>query len=107
MNDPLLSYLGLCRRAGRLSAGFEAAAEAIKRKQSRLILLASDLSAKTEKELRFLCRDMDIKVVRIDKDLLTISKAIGVKAGAVSVNDDGFAGAMLAHCSMNGEELPI
>lgn len=92
---PLLSMLGIARRAGKLSVGFEASKEAIIKKHSRLIVVASDLSLKTEKELRYLLRDSGITVIRIEFDLLTMSAAIGQKAGCLSVDDEGLAKAVL------------
>ena len=41
---PLLSLLGLARRAGKLSLGNDAAVESLRKGQARLVLLASDLS---------------------------------------------------------------
>lgn len=106
-NDPVLSMLGLCRRAGRLSVGTEAVMTAIKRKKSRLVVIASDISPKTEKELRFTAKDTDLPIIRIPHPLLEVGHAIGVGAGVVSVDDDGFAGAIVKKIELstpNSEE---
>lgn len=116
MNHPLLNMLGIARRAGKLSVGFDAAAESVKTGRSRLIVAAADLSAKTEKEIRYLldrprgggCGNGDTggpaKVIRIPFDMTTMSKAIGTKAGILSVDDDGLAGAVLSRCPVTGED---
>ncbi|MCI8361524.1 MAG: hypothetical protein HFE86_09345 [Clostridiales bacterium] len=140
MNHPLLNMLGIARRAGKLSVGFDAAAEAVRGGRSRLIVAAADLSAKTEKEIRYLIgrRSLDgdshkaggpadnpsaagksmagrpaanqpaangsIRVIRIPFDMSIMSKAIGTKAGILSVDDDGLAGAVLSRCPVTGED---
>ena len=47
MNNKLLSLLGIARRAGRLSLGYDSAEEAMKNGKSRLLILAWDLSERT------------------------------------------------------------
>ena len=54
MNDRLLSLLGLARKAGKVVFGRDCAAEAVRKKQAKLLLLASDLSPKSKKEMEFL-----------------------------------------------------
>ena len=54
--EKLLNMLSLCRKAGKLSMGFDSAKEALVRKASRLCLLAADCSPKTAKEVRFFLR---------------------------------------------------
>lgn len=95
MNDKSLSLLGLARRAGRLAIGFDAVSDSIKRKKARLVLIACDISQKTEKELVFLGQNSDITIKRIKHDITELSHAIGARAGTVSVNDSGFADALL------------
>lgn len=112
MNHPLLNMLGIARRAGKLSIGFEAAAESVQTGKARLIVAAADLSAKTEKEIRFLISRSSLngdtggptRIIRIPFDMTTMSKAIGTKAGILSVNDDGLAGAVLSRCPVTGED---
>lgn len=107
-NNPILSLLGLCRKAGRLSVGTEAVSTSIKKNKARLVVIASDISAKSEKELRFLAKNKDTRIIRINDDLLSLAHSIGIKAGIVSVDDDGFAKAVLERCtSTNGEEISL
>ena len=49
-----LSTIGLCRRAGKLIYGFDAVVEAVKPPGSKVsgVLVTSDLSEKTKKEIR-------------------------------------------------------
>jgi len=90
MNDQLLSLLGLCRRAGRLTIGFEKTADAIKSGKAVAVLVAADTAARTEKEARFLAGDR-LPVVRLTQTSGQLSQAIGASAKAVAITDEGFA----------------
>ena len=68
MNDKLLGLLGIARRSGNLKIGFEACDEAIKNGKAKLVLVASDTAARTEKELRFSAKEKPIDIIRIDAD---------------------------------------
>ena len=60
--DKILNFLGIARRAGKLSLGFDAAEESVNKKKSKLLILACDVSERTRKSV-----------------------------GIISVNDEGFA----------------
>ena len=49
MNDKLLSLLGLAKRAGRLSIGFDAAAVSMKKGESRVVVLSPELSDRSKR----------------------------------------------------------
>ena len=81
--SPVLSLLGLARRAGRLSPGFDAAAESIKKGTAKVVLLAGD-----------------VPVHRLAETMQQAGAAIGKKsAGVLAVNDDGFARKLSALCA--------
>ena len=101
-NQPVLSRMGIARRAGRLAAGTEKVTAAIKNGTAHLVLLASDISPKTEKELRFLARGKT-EIIRIDADLATMSAAIGIRAGIAAVTDGGLAEAIRKAGMLNDE----
>ncbi len=90
MNDGALTALGFARKAGKLSCGFCAAAEAIKKKKSKLVIIACDISQKSEKEIRFAAKD-GVEVLRVNYTIEQLSSAVGKHAGIYSVNDDRFA----------------
>lgn len=92
--DPVLSRLGLARKAKKLSLGFAAAKEACQAKKAELIIVGADVSAKSLKEITFFA-GQDVSVVRIDSTIDEISAAIGFRAGIIAVNDSGFAKAIL------------
>ena len=89
MNDKLTGLLGLSRRAGHMTCGF-----------------ASDLSPKTERELRFIGKDKAADIVQIPLDKSAIGRALGLKkpVGVAAVDDRGFAAAMKKHICHDLEE---
>lgn len=93
-NDKFLSMLGICRKAARMCIGFGDTAEAVKLGKSILIYIASDLSQKTEKELLYITKDKPVEVIRTRYDMATLSHAVGIKTGVISINDRGFAEAL-------------
>ena len=50
-NPKLLSLLGMCRRAGKLSCGHDAAMGSIRSKSAKLCLLSSDSSQRLRNEI--------------------------------------------------------
>lgn len=92
-NDPILSRLGFARKAGKLSFGFARSKEVCQNHKAKLIVVAADVSQKSEKEIRFFAKE--IPVVRINGTIEELSAATGLRAGIVSVNDQGFATAIL------------
>ena len=91
MTDRLLSLLGLCRRAGRLTLGFDPVVDSINLKKAKLVIAASDCSHHTAKDTLTVCHKMGVKsyVVPYTKD--EISLAVGKYTAVLSITDDGFA----------------
>jgi ribosomal protein L7Ae-like RNA K-turn-binding protein len=94
-NSPILSRLGFARKAGKLLIGFEKSKEACQKGKARLIVVATDISAKTEKEIRYFGGEK-VEVIKIAENLETLSAAIGVRAGVVALTDQGFADAVIS-----------
>ena len=51
MNDRLLSFLGICRRAGKIVIGNDPVKEAIETDKALLVIMASDISPNTLKKI--------------------------------------------------------
>lgn len=83
--------LGICRKARKLEIGFARAEEMLKSGSAESVYIASDLSPKTEKELSYIANKSGIPVVRTRYDSATLSRAVGIKTGIVTVCDEGFA----------------
>jgi ribosomal protein L7Ae-like RNA K-turn-binding protein len=99
MNDKLLQFLGIARRAGKLSLGNDAAIEAMRKGNTRLLLLASDLSPRTAGGIRSAAEDEDVELVQTKATMDEISMALGKRTGVIAVNDAGFAKKLLALCT--------
>lgn len=96
-NPKLLSLLGMSRRAGKISCGHDAAVGSLKSKSAKLCLLSSDASQRLKKEIEreasFDGRDIPVRA--LFSTMEEIGKATGLKSAVVTVNDEGFAKAML------------
>ena len=104
-----LSLLGLARRAGRLSPGHDAAVETIVKNKACLCLCCADASARLQREMRHNCSyaHKSIPYLTWTVSMAALSKAIGIKAAVITVNDEGFADrlqTLLADCSITGKE---
>jgi ribosomal protein L7Ae-like RNA K-turn-binding protein len=91
MNDRLLSLLGLCRRAGKLSLGFDAALGSARMGETELMITASDLSPKTAAAVAHVTEGEQIELLAIGKTMDEIGQAVGKRVGVLAVNDAGFA----------------
>jgi Ribosomal protein HS6-type (S12/L30/L7a) len=104
MNNKLLSLLGLMRRAGKLSLGFDAAAESVRAGESCLVLTTADISPKTLKELNYKI-NKQTEVIAMSCDQNDLQHAVGKAVKIISINDKGFAQkAKLLMEADNGEE---
>ena len=97
MNDRLLSLVGLARRAGRLSLGFDAAAEAMNKGRTKLLIIACDLSGNSTASIIRTAERTHTKTIVINRTKAQIGAAVGKEAGIIAVNDEGFAEKMAAY----------
>ncbi len=91
-NDPLLSYLGIARRAGYLAVGTYAVKKALLRNKAALVLLSDNISENTEKKLRAVAGKTEI--VRTGYGSPVLSNATGTGAGIFAITDRGLAEAI-------------
>lgn len=102
-NDPL-SYLGLAMRAGKLVTGDDSVLQAIRSGEAKLVLLAVDASARTQKKFRDKCSHYRIPLVEYG-NRYELGASIGKEERVViAVNDQGFA-AMIAKCRAKPAEV--
>lgn len=93
MNSPqkIINLLTICRRAGKAVSGFDPSCEAMKNGTVYCIITASDLSAKSEKEIRFNADKYGVPVIGICISKNTLGSFLGKPTGIVAVCDKGFA----------------
>lgn len=89
--NKVYSMLGLARKGGKISIGFDASCGDIKTKTSVLALIAEDASEKTKKNIKFECTKYDCRYIEYgEKELL--GKCLGKKMVSVlSINDENIA----------------
>ena len=107
MTDPLLSLLGLARRAGKLSLGCDPVIDSVRNKKSKLVLLSSDISYNTYKKIIRACNEYNLTFKKLPVSMTNLSNALGKHVGVVSVEDNGFSKKVLSVCSVLHEEEDI
>ncbi len=92
-DDRLLSLLGLCKRAGRLSWGHDTCVAAVENGRARVFLLASDVSQRTKKDILRAAQEkgITIELLQTDYTMAQLQKATGCFAGILTTYDEGFA----------------
>ncbi len=91
MNDRLLSFLGLCRRAKKLVIGAEITEESVRSGKSLLVLYASDASPNSLKRVRTAAAEKSVPVMCACRSKNELSAALGRLCAVLSVEDKGFA----------------
>ncbi len=91
MNSKVLTLLGFAAKAGKLSFGMNATVFSVKSKKAKAVFVASDISAKSRKEVAFYCDKFGVSHVSLDNyNIEDISRAVGKKCGILSLNNDSF-----------------
>lgn len=97
LNDKILTLLGFASKAGKLSYGFDAVKTALSQKKSKLLLIANDISPKTQKEIMYFGDRFKTKVIALELfNIETVSHAVGHRCGVISVNDISFSEALIS-----------
>lgn len=92
MYEKLLSLLGLARRAGKLTLGFDAAVQSADKGTSSLLITAGDLSERSKKAVAAAADRSRTELIALDIPMSRLGEAVGKHTGIISVNDPGFAG---------------
>ena len=90
-----LGLLGISAKAGKIIAGSEIVIENIKKRKVNLVILATDSSEKTKKNIKLCCQQNNIKVIEYGT-IEENSRAIGKQNKAIiGVMDNKLAIAIL------------
>ena len=95
MNDRLLSFLGLCMRAGKMLYGAETVIKAIRDKKALLVLCARDLSSHSANDTAYAASRHGVPVRTLPYEKEALSRALGRHCGVIAVTDRGFADRIL------------
>lgn len=103
--DNLLTFLGLMRRAGKLTAGAEASFDECRAGRARVIALAADAAPNTGAQAAFAAQEYQVPLVRLPFEKADVGQALGLRDCAVfTVCDTGFA---IALCRRTGQTGPL
>lgn len=107
-NPALLSLLGMCRRAQKLSCGHDASVGSIRCGAAQLCLLSSDSSERLREEINreISMKSAEIPVIVLDSTMDEIGKATALRSAVITVNDAGFAKSALRHLN-DGRKLNV
>lgn len=101
MNSKLIGLITICRKAGRMVMGFDPSKEAIESGKAFSIILASDISPKTEKEIRFFAGKRNVPVAVSGCTINDLYCSLGKKVGVIAICDEGFSKKALALAEEN------
>lgn len=103
MNDRLLNFLGLCKRAGYLISGADTVIRAIRERKALLVLIAADQSPNSTKNVLFAAEQAGVTVKTLDRSKEELSFALGKHCGIICVTDRGFADKLLTMIELSEE----
>ncbi|MDE6034472.1 MAG: ribosomal L7Ae/L30e/S12e/Gadd45 family protein [Ruminococcus sp.] len=83
--------LTICIKAGKVVKGFDSACEAVRNGMTYCILIASDTSEKTVKEIEFVCKKKSVPVLNTGLSKEEIGRLCGKVTAIIAVCDRGFA----------------
>ncbi|NEW05589.1 50S ribosomal protein L7ae [Paenibacillus sp. SYP-B3998] len=104
MKNKFLSQLGLAMRAGKLVTGDEGVFKAIRSGEAKLVIIAEDASANTQKKFQDKCLFYGVKLIAMGTKY-ELGHSIGKEMRVtIGVLDGGFA-QMLQKCHVNPAEV--
>lgn len=88
----IMGFLGLSRRAGKLSCGHDAVIESIVKDKAELIILSSDASERLKNEIKHAATygGRNIPVIETPFLMVDYYNGIGKKSAVFSVTDKSF-----------------
>ncbi len=90
-NDRLLGFLGLARKAGKLIFGFDMTAQAMQKGTAGTVLLSSDCSERTARNIMRIAEETGTEVLILPLTMDEIGYAVAKRVGVLSVCDSGFS----------------
>ncbi|MDO4730926.1 MAG: ribosomal L7Ae/L30e/S12e/Gadd45 family protein [Clostridia bacterium] len=101
MQDKLLSFLGLARKAGKLNIGSDAVINSILKLNSKLVLFASDASQNTVSKILKYSKKNNIVTLFCNRTKNDFYNMFNRQCAVLSVNDENFSKKI---CSLIKEE---
>lgn len=102
-NNGKAGLLSMCRKAGKLVMGMDMVKDACSLGNAKAVFTATDLSARSLKEVRYTCARYEVKLYALGMTMDEVSMSIGKRTGILAMTDAGFA----RSCVKGLEEIVI
>ena len=99
-----LSMIGICKKAGKLALGFDTSKQKIGSGEAYLLITSNDLSPKSLKEVKFICKNNEVRHIDANINMDEISQIVRKKSGVICIMDKGFAKAFCELTNNSFEE---
>ncbi len=104
-HEKFFNLFTMCEKAGKLVKGFDISREAVTGGKASCVMITRDISPRTLKEVKFMCKDFpELPVVNLPFDMEEIRNSIGRKTGVMAVCDKGFAARLAEYAASAAEE---
>lgn len=86
----IMGLLTIARKASKLALGMDMTKDACKSGEAKCVLVASDLSQKSLKEIKFFCSLDGVPIYSLGMTIGETGEQLGKKVGIIAVLDSGF-----------------
>ena len=87
----IISFIGLAKKAAKLSIGKDATYESILENTAELILFSSDLSTRSINDVEKSASKRNVKTLMTNISMSDYEQVLNKKAGIICIKDSGFA----------------
>lgn len=89
--NAVMGLVTMARRAGKLKMGMDMMKDACENGEAKAVVTATDISEKSLKEVKFVCKKHGVKIYSADMSMQDIGYDLGKRVGIMAVCDKGFA----------------
>ena len=90
MNE-FINFIGICKKSGKISLGYDACLKAVKKNKSCLVLYTKDLSERSLRKFQDESEHSDIKGMVVDLKMEDFYIIFKKSVGIISINDKSLA----------------
>lgn len=90
MENKLINILTICRKSGGIITGFDPVCEGVSEGKILIVLLASDISEKTEKEINFRLSEK-VRIIKTDITKKEYEFYLGKFCAVIGITNKGFS----------------
>lgn len=91
MNNPLLSFLGITKKSGKIVFGMDSVKKEISNDSVCLLLITSDISENSRKEISDTAINYNVKTLNINFTKDEIESATGKYSAIIGITDENFS----------------